>query len=227
MTTIFMAALMAVTAHAEDDEDKSKKRLSVAPIIALATYAPPGGEVTYNAGLGARVAYDITPRKFFGIATSISGSYTGLLGQERSGREWRAGLAVGPRIGTKPGKLAEISLTLTAGVDAINDTYQFASLATPRVPQAWLVNVPFRARAVFALVDAEIGLAPSFFLVNPTGGGDNARVGWDGSVGDEFEWTAGLGVRLGSAFRVGLSARTRETGYGQLRYIGFGLGVGT
>ncbi len=232
MATLWLAtAALGGDAEPAHDKASGRSRLALTPILGVSTYRPPdSADRPNNLALGATGSFSWTTPGTLGIAGRARVSYLGLVGADRKGREWRAGVTAGPRLGTKPGKLGELSLTLLTGAEFVNDTYRFESLGdSPRVPQAWLVDVPLRARLVLAIVDAELSIAPSFFLdrqSGPTEVAPEPRASREG-LGDELQMTSSLGLRFGSAFRVGLSQRTRWTSYGRLSVFGILFGIDT
>lgn len=225
-------ALASTTALADGDgDDNFVSSFGTTPLIAVAVLGDEGSNDTEgNFALGLRTGYDfLNGTEGFGIAGSVYASYIGILGGNRGGREWRVGLAAGPRLGTRHGSKTELSLRFSTGLDFVNDTYRIDSRGDlSRVPRAWLVGVPFKVRAVFAIVDVELGLAPQFFLDSRAGQDEKApreREPWDGQ-GDEFETSSGIGLRVGNRFRIGISQRTRWASYGVQTFLGLGFAVG-
>ncbi len=225
-------ALAAAPAMAGDGKDNDfVSSFGTTPLVAVALLGQEGSNDTEgDLALGLRTGYDfLNGTKGFGIAGSVYASYIGIVGGDRGGREWRVGMAAGPRFGTRHGSATELSLRVSTGLDFVNDTYRIDSRGDlSRVPRAWLVGVPFKVRAVFALVDVELGLAPQFFLDSRAGDDEKApreRQPWDGQ-GDEFETSSAVGLRLGKRFRLGLSQRTRWASYGVQTFLGLGFAVG-
>jgi len=216
--------------HDDRDDRDGRTRFALTPVVGASSFVPPEGDSRQNLVVGGTGSVSFMTPGTFSVAGRVRGSYLGLVGQDQRGREWRAGFEAGPRVGTRPGVLGELSLTLLTGAEFVNDTYRFEPLGDEaRVPRAWLVDIPFKARVVLAVLDAELGIAPSFFIDRQVGSSDRAprpRPSREGFA-DELQMTSSVGLRLGDAFRVGLSHRTRWTGYGRLSVFGVLFGLDT
>jgi len=183
----------------------------IAPIIGMGILSGTGDKAKVNFTLGARTQLNYRSRSAFGIDGSIYVRYFHMFGGDRFGDDLKMGTVIGP-------KLSIISVLIGAEVQ-----YTQYGFVPELYPWTWSLGIPMRLALDVKVVSAYFGVVPSWYL----GGNPNNRQPTDWSVskapgfGDEFEWQAGVGVRLGP-IKLGLSSETRVGDWGSSTQVMLG-----
>jgi len=173
------------------------------PILGFGTYnSPATGSTEFNVILGGEARLGYRSRQAIGFEGATRTRAQWLLGDANKGWEWRLQSVIGPKLGP---------FSIVAGGEVRYDQYTYGHINYHGV---WELGVPMVAKLDFHIVEFFGGAVPLWFVGNPNG---REKVDWKSSkikgFGDEMEYIAGVGVRLGPV-KLGVSAETHVATYG-------------